>query len=58
MKQINVEENMKKVVLEMNNWKDLLKAKGKLSSKTEMTTDVRPIPQPDKDCNGKIRRIC
>ena len=54
MKQINVEENMKKVVLEMNNWKDLLKAKGKLSSKTEMTTDVRPIPQPDKDCNGKL----
>ena len=39
----------------MNNWKDLLKAKGKLSSKTEMTTNVKPIPQPKKDCNGELK---
>jgi hypothetical protein len=41
----------------MNNWREIVKAKGKLSAKTGLTTDLRenPLNKPDKNCLEKIK---
>lgn len=56
-KRINVGEDMKGVVLVMNNWREIIKAKGKLKNVPTMRTNLKKPPtKPEKkDCNTRLK---